>query len=363
MIKSYIQYKISNFNNNLKPAQHEISSGKSPCKNKSAAVQQSFCGAVSATQAAPKTGVVKTMLNGIDKFQRTLEKGGFFAEFIVVDFFGMMVPRTWQAYNRNKEELGHVNHKAGREEAIREVLSGPSFFIIPLAFLAASRGIFGPASHIKLDLLKKFKGITEGLMKNKNETLDKDFYKNVVEDIYKGHATKDEKATLIDDFNKIHEDYTYKRIEEKNLGFFSKIAKTFFYKDHKDIKKLKNELADKMIAIHRRLGDNAEVGTDFSDSTKFNFKGIKKNAREFVDDCVNYSSDVINAVKAKGEGTSKDFLTEIHDFKEGARRLITTASVVALSSVLYYIPILYKQNKQFPGIDGLVEEQNKKGGW
>ena len=56
-----------------------------------------------------------------------IENNGFLGEFLTIDSCGMMIPRTAQGYTRNMEELGHLNYKAGREEMVRELLSGPAF--------------------------------------------------------------------------------------------------------------------------------------------------------------------------------------------------------------------------------------------
>ena len=49
-------------------------------------------------------------------FATFIENNGFLGEFLSIDTFGMMAPRTGQGYLRNRKELGHLNYKAGREE-------------------------------------------------------------------------------------------------------------------------------------------------------------------------------------------------------------------------------------------------------
>ena len=123
---------------------------------------------------------------GIEK----LQKGGHFMEFCVVDLLGMWIPRIWQNLLRNREELGHLNYKAGAEETIREILTGPSMFIIPLFFLALSNKFFGAASRVRFDMAERFNAVFSqvceksplNILKNP-ETLKKAFYGNMLDKI------------------------------------------------------------------------------------------------------------------------------------------------------------------------------------
>ena len=93
-----------------------------------------------------------------------IENNGFLGEFLTIDTVGMMAPRTTQGYLRNREELGHLNYKAGREELVRELLSGPAFFYVPLAVLTVAGILRGKTAKVQTKVLESFKG----LMKQSN---------------------------------------------------------------------------------------------------------------------------------------------------------------------------------------------------
>ena len=49
-------------------------------------------------------GVASYIGDANKSFIHYLEKGGFFAEFCIMDLCGLVLPRVWQGFNRNKEE-------------------------------------------------------------------------------------------------------------------------------------------------------------------------------------------------------------------------------------------------------------------
>jgi len=294
-------------------------------------------------------------LNIVDKIQKYIETGGFIREFLVVDFAGMVIPRVYQAYHRNEKELGHPNYAAAKEEATRELLSGPSMFIIPMAFLLGSKKMFGSASHVKLDTLKKFKEIT-GKVVNKIATshtadvprndscgLVQNFYNEVVERLYGSKITKEAQNNIVGNFLNLH-------------NATSK----------KEVKELSKKVKETLIAANQEIGNNKKLGISMADSSKISLDGMTKNVGDFVEECRNYSSDVINAVSAAGKGANEQLINKIHDFKEGARKLLTTVAVGSMSTFLYFVPKFYSQNKEYPGLAGLktentaTPEQNKK---
>jgi len=299
-----------------------------------------------------KEGVGKKTLNMVfklvDKIQRKIETGGFIVEFMVVDFAGMVIPRTYQAYHRNEKELGHPNYAAAKEEFTREILSGPSMFLIPFGFLAASKKMFGSSSHVKLDTLKKFKEITgqvfnkiatshpTGALRNDSCGLAQNFYNKVVEKIYGSKITNEAKNVIVDDFVALHNSTS-----------------------KKEVKDLSKKVTETLIATNKTIGNDKKLGISLADSSRINLDGMTKNVGDFVEECRNYSSDVINAVSAAGKNANEQLIDKIHDFKEGARKLITTTAVGTMSAFLMYIPKLYSQNKEYPGLAGLTDNSAK----
>ena len=103
-----------------RPKQGNITSNKASNNH-----QQSFTGSFNPVVA---------LMDGIDK-------GGFAASFIVKDGLGMVAPRIYEGLNRNRERdengkrKGPLNWEFARREGIREILSGPSAFLIPMGIM------------------------------------------------------------------------------------------------------------------------------------------------------------------------------------------------------------------------------------
>ncbi|MEI8390312.1 MAG: hypothetical protein WCG23_10570 [bacterium] len=275
-------------------------------------------------------------LNIVDKIQRHIETGGFIIEFLVVDFAGMVVPRVYQAYHRNEKELGHPNYAAAREEFTREILSGPSMFLIPMAFLLASKKMFGSASHVNTNTLNKFKEITGKIIKD-NDNLPKNFYNKIVDTLYGSKINTETKKNIVEDFLKLHS------------------------AEPKEAKKLKAKITETLISSNQEIGNSKKLGISRAESSKIKFDKTKPavSISDFVTDCRNYSSDVINVLSKAGNGATEQLVNEIHSFKEGARKLITTTAVATLSAFLFFVPKIYSQNKEYPGLAGLTGNSEK----
>lgn len=303
-------------------------------------VKQEFKKPAFAAALPAKEGVGKKILNFacniVDKIQRGIENGGFITEFLVVDFAGMVIPRVYQAYHRNEKELGHPNYAAAKEEFTREILSGPSMFIIPMAFLLGSKRMFGSASHVKLNTLKKFKEIT-GKVVNDGKNLTQNFYNEVVNRIYGSKITEKAKKGIVDDFVALH-------------NATSK----------KEVKELRKKVTETLTSTNKKIGNDKKLGISMADSSRINLDGMSKNVGDFVEECRNYSSDVLNALLAAGKNANKQLSDNVHDFKEGARKLLTTVAVGTMSAFLFYIPRLYSQNKEYPGLDGLTKNPKEE---
>ena len=86
-----------------------------------------------------------------------IDKGGFAASFIAQDGIGMVAPRIYEGLNRNREKdengkkIGPLNWEFARREGIREILSGPSAFLIPLGMLSIIKKVSGRANNVHID--------------------------------------------------------------------------------------------------------------------------------------------------------------------------------------------------------------------
>ena len=67
-----------------------------------------------------------------------VDRGGLFASFTIQDMLGTNFPRTYVGLNRNKDVTGKYNFKEASEVALREFMTGPSMFIIPMIMVYGS---------------------------------------------------------------------------------------------------------------------------------------------------------------------------------------------------------------------------------
>ncbi|MDD3420495.1 MAG: hypothetical protein PHE78_07870, partial [Candidatus Gastranaerophilales bacterium] len=92
--------------------------------------------------------------------------------------------------------------------------------------------------------------------------------------------------------------------------------------------------------------------------------GLNKEVGALSGDLINYSKDIVSKISdtaQKGATTEAlgDKLKNLHKNKTLARRGILVATFLSTVGFLYSIPIMYKRNTQFPGIDGLVDDGKK----
>jgi len=183
-------------------------------------------------------------VDGLNWFIEKIETGGLFFEFTIIDLLGMILPRTYQAFMRNSEELGHPNYKAGTEEAIREFLTGPSMFLLPMGFLAMSERIFGSSSKINFDNLKRFEDSfvqTAPKIKatdNKKSIAEK-FYRHVIDQAYtldklKNEIYKTSSNEVINNLIKLSENdeklaILEKEFNNKGISYRIKFAAVNYY--------------------------------------------------------------------------------------------------------------------------------------
>ena len=133
-----------------------------------------------------------------------IEAGGYAASFCIQDGLGFIFPRVGKGLVRGgkkkKDENGNdildengkpkreLNWAYARKEALREIITGPSAFLIPLGMLAVINRKFGYGNNVKLNYIDSFKTPFTEYAKNnieaiKNGTANKtEFYQAVFED-------------------------------------------------------------------------------------------------------------------------------------------------------------------------------------
>jgi len=144
-----------------------------------------------------------------------IEQGGYAAAFIIQDGLGFIAPRVGKGLLRGgpekRDENGNVildkdgqpehelNWKFARKEFLREIITGPSSFIIPLVMLNQIKKRYGTANGVKMNYIDsfqnpyiKFVNDNQNLIKTGNtETGKASFYKEVLQDAIENSINKE----------------------------------------------------------------------------------------------------------------------------------------------------------------------------
>lgn len=286
-------------------------------------------------------------------FATFIENNGFLGEFLTVDTLGMATPRTVQGYNRNKEELGHLNYKAGREELVRELLSGPAFFFIPAGVLAIVTLLKGKATQVAADTLDIFKSVMEKTSKNIKDMKDsKDIKKKFLDDFISNAFDEKEYKNEQHQITKIKEIFTnVLEYKSKNpLGLFDK-TKAKFKKDLSEaittLNKANGKFIDNTSTIELTLG---------KDSKK------TLNITQMLSDIPHYLENITKSA-GKSSTSIEKFVEDFHKKAKLVRQSTNILAAIALAAFLVAIPKLYQTDKKFPGLEGLkTENRPSKGG-
>lgn len=282
------------------------------------------------------------MGNPLVAFATFIENNGFMGEFLTIDTVGMMAPRTIQGYTRNQDELGHLNHKAGREELIRELLSGPAYFYVPLAVLTVAGLLRGKSAKVTHEVLGSFKSVmknTQGGIKEA-AVLKKNFIDAFKQDAFKGYTKGQD---LIDNLTRLMDE----NLAHK-LSFKDRVSNIFKKKADKKttasmIRKEAESILIKLNKMNGKMIDNA--GAVEVNGKQFGINGI-------FEDMSNYLHDFTQ--KASKTTHDKDtFIDKFHKNASRLRNITNVLAVSALSAFLMIIPKLYQTDKKFPGKDGL----------
>ncbi len=284
-----------------------------------------------------------------------IENNGFLGEFLTIDSCGMMIPRTAQGYTRNMEELGHLNYKAGREEMVRELLSGPAFFYVPLMMMTLVGLLRGKTAKVETKVLNTFKSVMKKgsvNIKNANETKEH-FINNILKEAFDGYKDTDNIVGKLSDLMK-------RNVNEK-MSFSEKIANLFKKKTdkkttHAMLRAEAEELVTKLNKQNGRFLDNA--GAIELPVHTVNKEGVTEIKRETFDisgifkDMENYLDDFTQKAQ-KSSDDAGTFIDKFHKKAKDLRNLTNILSVGALSAFLVVIPKIYQTGKTFPGKDGL----------
>lgn len=285
-------------------------------------------------------GSLNALKDGATKAFKFIDNGGFFIEFLIVDTISLILPRIWIGLNRDKEELGHFNYKAGKEEAGREVLSGPSMNLIPMGILATVCAV-QPASRMERSTL-------EGLTHNMIQVVDGATAQSVSgkgAELSKKLADKLFDEAFGTQFIGSKAEFSNLLVESTKHKQKSWISKMFGQND--PFTDAANKFAEKVAELNNR-GAEAPIDPKAL-SIKTGTKPTSVNAANLFEDFHNYHRDVVDKLtKESITSSAADVLNKI----KNNRLLLKTATAftgfMTVGAFLLYLPKIYQQGKISP---------------
>ena len=315
-------------------------------------------------------------LNPIVSTMDFIEKGGYAASFIIQDGLGFIAPRVGKGLLRGselKDENGNpildengkqkreLNWAYARKEGIREIITGPSAFIIPMGMLSFINRKFGRGNSVKLNYLDGFKiPFTE-------------YAKNNFDAIKTGNATKEEfyKAVFKNAIEKSINDMpeslklTPEEIEQTAQNFTNKQIQIENIRTNKSLKKKERNAKIQEIGTveeafmelkKKHIGGTVnELSVQISASN-----GTTKNGSigELLSAMDNYFDDAVKSTKKaiKDEVNADNIENILKKFtnKKMGSRVFTNMSIFAAVAAFYtQIPKLYNMGlKGNPALKG-----------
>lgn len=270
-----------------------------------------------------------------------IEGLGFFGAFFIIDSLSLIIPRVVVGLNRDKDKLGHLNYKAGAEEAGREVLSGPSMFLIPMGIFEIVKRA-AAASKIPKDTMKvlfkhtkeTLKGLSDtSLLSNKkefSETFAQQLFDKAFGKFDLGDKAAQFKKRFVTRLVWCTSSKHDKKSFNKNMEVFEKIVSEI-----NNANKLKTPIHPKTIDLGYR---------------------VQVRAKDLFENFRHYSNDIITKI-SKHEwtndtsGIQKTAVNWVDNMKKSRLNLRFGASVLsffAVGAFLVHLPKIYQMGKISP---------------
>lgn len=294
---------------------------------------------------------VVTLMDGI-------ERGGFAASFVSQDFIGMVAPRISEGLNRNRKKdengkkTGPLNWEFARREGIREILSGPSAFLIPMGILSILKKVSGPANNVHVNHINVLgQNLADYVAKNPHQLtntteLKKGYYRQIFENVFTNSTEN------------------YSEVQQKAIHFADKLVEAE-NKKGKAAKAIYKELTEEYMDI--RKGNTAASSSELGVIIKNGEETLNTNFRRLTQSLTDYSKDALNKttkyLNNNATGDAAEFIKKFTHHRAGTRVLTNLGMWGAVVSFYTLIPKLYNLGiKSDPGLKGLVNEDTNKNG-
>ena len=319
-----------------------------------------------------------------------IEQGGYAASFIIQDGLGFIAPRVGKGLLRgslktddngqpvldeNGNQKRELNWQFARKEFLREIITGPSAFLIPFAMFAGIKKWFGAGNNVKLNYINgfeepfiQFAKANAGALSNGSEldkvSFYKNVYKNVIEKSINAHLPKEERLSK-QEVGEYAEKFATRQNEIENVmadkNIKGKKAKAAA------IGKLEGGTVEDMFMRLKKEkigGAVNELAVEFNTS-----KGVKGGSISELSEALNdYFDDAVKSVK---KSVKDNFYVEniekgVKEFtnRRMGSRILTNLGVFSAIALFYtQIPKMYNAGiKGNPALKGtsLKENQNTK---
>lgn len=268
-----------------------------------------------------------------------IENGGLFVSFTLQDMLGTNIPRPIVGLFRNgKENKGEKNLKFAAKELVREMLTGPSMFLIPMGMLAVGKKPLGKTVNTPANFINDFGKIHAANPVNEvgKAITKQEFFKNTFTEILKNANLDADTVTL------------------KAKTYAEKLSNST---DKKQLSETIANLSDDFIAAVKGHADDVAF-TDFT-VAKLSEKSVAP-FKETVSHMMSYADDVV-VKAAKQTDTSKlsEYVKKLADKKVLSRAGMNIAMYAAVLGFLKIIPKLYNkaEGQENAGLKGLMKEE------
>ncbi len=290
----------------------------------------------------------KGLMAPIDKFSlfiaNAIENGGLFVSFTLQDMLGTNLPRPIMGLKRNaKENNGEVNLNFAAKEMVREFLTGPSMFIIPMGMLAVSKKVFGKLVNVPANIIKSLGDIhAKEALKDVGKAASKEeFYKSTFAEIIKNAKSETEisNATL-----------------EEASNFVSRFKTMLATGDKKERKAILEGLADSFTEISKKHAKDT-IYTDYT--TAQVSKNVKAPFKAVVSYMQSYADDVVDKIAKKDIKNVPEYIQKMANKKTVGRFFQNAIMYAAVLTFLQVIPKLYNkaEGDDNAGLKGLMKDE------
>jgi hypothetical protein len=293
-----------------------------------------------------------------------IERGGFAASFISQDGIGMVAPRIYEGLNRNRQKdengkkTGPLNWEFARREGIREILSGPSAFLIPLGILSVIKKTSGTANNVRVDHINTLGNeFATYLSKNPAQISNPS-------ELKKGYYAQVFENTLFNSTEKSLQGAELKSTAEKFANKLVEIEDLRTNKKGKDAKKLYAEFVEEYTKLRKSTtsASSDELGAILNAG---NNKTLNTNFKRLTQGLTDYTNDAIKNVNKHLTKNSNEnigeYIKKFNAHRAGTRVLSNLGMWSAVVVFYTLIPKLYNLGiKQDPGLKGLAAEENDK---